>query len=313
MDVMRVLLVICTLAALGACLRSTSHQCNGAADCPGGACVQPAGACAFPDGSCGSGQRYGDGTGALAGVCVGEEDELDAAAGDPDAAAIDAGPVGHDEDDDGVDDALDNCPHASNSNQRDQGETNAGRPADGVGDACDPDPDRAGNSILLFDSMSDGLVAGRWTSSGVTNNGDALRLEQNGYLISQASLPGRVLLTVGARLGSTTQTFNAITIASNYQDSTSYIGCRRQVTMLNLQIGASAPSTAAPVFSPGQEIWMELLTNNADIECGTSIEGGVWTSVNQPTGSTPLPGGTVVISPLGTFLLVDFLIVISRP
>lgn len=57
-------------------------------------------------------------------------------------------PVGHDEDGDGVDDALDNCPHVSGSAADGDG--------DGVGDVCDPHPTVGGDHIGLFSTLQPG-------------------------------------------------------------------------------------------------------------------------------------------------------------
>jgi hypothetical protein len=62
-----------------------------------GVCQMPAGACSFPDGNCPSGQRYGDLSGTLAGVCVGDEPPdasiVDADLPDTDPGAPDAPPI----------------------------------------------------------------------------------------------------------------------------------------------------------------------------------------------------------------------------
>ncbi|MBE7449791.1 MAG: hypothetical protein HS111_13085 [Kofleriaceae bacterium] len=82
-------------AAAGACLPTTSHQSETAAQCgPGGAC-EPGGACSFPAADCPGGRRYGEGTGPLAGQCVADGG---ADAADPDGppvvdAALDAAPL----------------------------------------------------------------------------------------------------------------------------------------------------------------------------------------------------------------------------
>ena len=59
-----------------------------------------------------------------------------------------AKPVGHDEDGDGIDDALDNCPHVAGSAADDD--------SDGVGDICDPHPATPGDHIGLFSTLEPG-------------------------------------------------------------------------------------------------------------------------------------------------------------
>jgi hypothetical protein len=223
---------------------------------------------------------------------------------------FDAAPVGHDDDGDGVDDALDNCPHSANAMQRNIMETAAGRTADSVGDICDPDPDLPGNSILFFDAMNNGVVAGQWNASGATANGDTVRIEANGYLISTATYPGNILVNIDGNLGSVMMAGNSIVLASNYVNTMTSISCRRQVAQLSLAYGSN-PSSVAPGFTPAMDIWMELMSNASAVDCGTSIDGGPWTGIQTPTGT--LTGGGILIGPLGTYATIDFVVVIGRP
>lgn len=57
-------------------------------------------------------------------------------------------PVGHDEDGDGIDDALDTCPHI--------GGPDTDSDDDGVGDLCDPHPGTPGDHIGVFSSLESG-------------------------------------------------------------------------------------------------------------------------------------------------------------
>ncbi len=238
----------------------------------------------------------------------------DGAPGDT-AAPVDASPdapplSGHDEDGDGVDDAIDNCPQSANAQQRDLGELAAGRDADGVGDICDPDPDRPGNRILLFDGMNAGLVPGRWTASGATASGDSVRIEPNGGLVTTATFPAHVLVNVSFSLVNVQQASNGVIVASNYASAASYVGCRREVASTRILYGSS-PVTAAPPAGPGQDVWMELMADATQIDCGTAVDDGPWIALDTPT--TTLGTGNAAVLATGSAALVHFVVVISRP
>ncbi len=93
----------------------------------------------------------------------------------PDAGLRDGAvdPGGHDEDGDGVPDAVDPCPHLRGST--------ADRDGDGVGDLCDPNPDAPGDTIALFATMAPGdqpFTGGGGDLSAVyTQQADALRFD----------------------------------------------------------------------------------------------------------------------------------------
>jgi len=82
-------------------------------------------------------------------------DHLPAPTDAADCAAIDP-----DEDGDCVPDAVDNCPATPNADQADVREP----VPDGVGDACDPHPTQAGDTILAFYSFlgDPATIAANW-------------------------------------------------------------------------------------------------------------------------------------------------------
>lgn len=74
--------------------------------------------------------------------------------------------IGHDEDGDGIGDAMDNCPHIAGSNADSDG--------DGVGDACDPNPTTPGDTIGLFAPLTPGTSPFD-AIAGFTEEADGIR------------------------------------------------------------------------------------------------------------------------------------------
>lgn len=89
---------------------------------------------------------------------------------DADAVRID-GPVGHDEDGDGIPDARDNCPVDQNADQLDTD-------GDGVGDACDVHPSTPGDKLAVFEPNIDEASSGYFAYFGVYQfpGNDSIRL-----------------------------------------------------------------------------------------------------------------------------------------
>lgn len=87
------------------------------------------------------------------------------------AMPIDTMIGGHDEDGDGIPDALDNCPADPNSDQLDGD-------ADGVGNACDPHP-ALQDKMTFFESFAD--VPMDWDLDGAIPQDDKLRVFANDF------------------------------------------------------------------------------------------------------------------------------------
>lgn len=67
---MRELLLLCSVLATSACLRTTEYRCSGDTSCSGGGICEATGYCSFVDPDCSSGRRYTDSAGSLAGTCT---------------------------------------------------------------------------------------------------------------------------------------------------------------------------------------------------------------------------------------------------
>ena len=177
------------VAAVSACAPDAVFHCTSTQQCRSngltGTC-EMTGFCSFPDPSCPSGSRYMNGDGQLGSECV-------------DVSS------GADRDNDGVPDALDNCPDLANPDQGDED-------SDGVGDACDPcpvvshetaqDPDADGltdtcdphmamqDHLLLFEGFHHGVPAG-WTISGgtVATSGDSIVITPDSGMTALLTMP----------------------------------------------------------------------------------------------------------------------------
>jgi len=90
--------------------------------------------------------------------------------------------IPHDEDDDGVGDLLDGCPHVADPGQADGDD-------DGVGDACDPNPTASGDRIALFDPFTGPRAEWTFTGPQPVFSGDSLILDTTGDAMFIAALP----------------------------------------------------------------------------------------------------------------------------
>lgn len=115
-----------------------------------------------------------------------------------------ASAIGHDEDGDGIPDAIDVCPYLADPQQLDSD-------GDGVGDACDPEPANPRQHFQLFATMQPTDQPFALTGTGTwTQAADSVHFDGNGYGVLQLPLTlGNVQINVGidivAVLGPTKQ------------------------------------------------------------------------------------------------------------
>jgi hypothetical protein len=102
------------------------------------------------------------------------DDDGDGVTNDTDNCPAIANASQADEDGDAVGNVCDNCPHIANPDQANTLETTA----DGVGDACDPQPTIGGNSIALFMPFDSADELTGWNFGGNTS-----RAVANGALV----------------------------------------------------------------------------------------------------------------------------------
>lgn len=222
----------------------------------------------------------------------------------PDSGATPDAAAPHDEDGDGVADVADNCPHRANTDQADRGETDAGAVADGVGDACDPEPTRPGNRLALFDPMialPDGDVA------GASVDGDALRLEAPGWYVPSAVTPGRAVMEARVRLTRDEASAGGLVLARREAG-----GClRQQDGWFRLSSGpGNGPAMRAPTIADQVPVVLTFRSAAGRWTC-TSTSDGVTTTladaVDSPDGADARPH----VYPLRGVLWLDYLVVIT--
>ncbi|MEW5853790.1 MAG: thrombospondin type 3 repeat-containing protein [Myxococcota bacterium] len=250
--------------------------------------------------------------------------------GDPDqdgvGSACDNCPVvsnadQHDEDGDGVGDLCDNCPATPNSNQSDIQEEDAGVLADGVGDACDPNPTLEGDFIAFFDPFRDGLGpewqswAGTWNPlpDGVVQSN--LAESSAGTLVASGTLRSVVVETtlvqravvrppyyvvVWADL--TDQTSAYCTVEQDQYDA--YAALYREETSGALTWLASADTGSALACDRGTRV--RLMAGADGLACTVY-------SQTVEAGSTVNPVGNIGLATLSTGAAFEYFVVYARP
>jgi hypothetical protein len=158
------------------------------------------------------------------GFDLGGSGDGDARMGD---VLFDAVPIGHDEDDDGIRDVDDTCPHLGGPQTDTDG--------DKVGDLCDPDPAVAGNSIVSFYTMGPGdqpFTLGNVNDDGTwTQLADAVRFD--GALGGDNNLYGHAQFD---------GTWASVRVAMGIDLQTVVLGSASNQNQIALAVHAGAPN-----------------------------------------------------------------------
>lgn len=236
--------------------------------------------------------------GALAG-CV----EPAASPSELDPPRAHPGPAGawfHDEDGDGVVDASDNCPHVGNPAQADQGERAAGAVADGVGDACDPQPALAGNAIALF--------VGQFSpTANAAVDGDAVRLGVPGWLVLDDPIPGRAVMQAGVRIATVDGRRGGITMTRLDGGG----GCQLIDDQLRLDAPAPASMAGVPALPPGTPMTLALTTASGRWQCALAATGLPPIALGAAADAPDADVGQVHLYAMADHAWVDYVVVIT--
>lgn len=190
----------------------------------------------------------------------------------------------HDEDQDGVPDACDNCPALANDQLDSDG--------DGVGDACDPRPLSPTEHLALFEAFagSGSAVPAGWTAVGGalwTVSGDDLHVVatdgSSAVLYPPDELGPGVVITIGYRfdsLGSgdthttsVVDTFDPATVDSEKCGETEQLDHVIGLEMAGSTVAAMGQPDA-DALHPGGEYTTAMDHTSALVRCDTTLAGG---------------------------------------
>jgi len=206
----------------------------------------------------------------------------------------------HDEDRDGVVDGSDNCPHVDNADQADRGEADVGAPADGVGDACDPQPAIAGNAIALF-------VGEFVPTATAAVDGDAVRLGVPGWLVLDAPIPGRAVMQAGVRITTVDGGRGGITMTRLEGGG----GCQLVDDRLRLSAPTPASVVGLPALAPGTPMTLALTTASGRWQCALAAAGQPPIVVAAPDAAPDAATGQVHLYAMADHAWVDYVVVIT--
>lgn len=237
---------------------------------------------------------------ALAG-CVEPDAPPPAVTDPPRPPAPPAGAWLHDEDGDGVVDAADNCPHVRNPDQADDGERAAGALADGVGDACDPQPALAGNAIAMF--------VGQFAPTATADlDGDAVRLGVPGWLVlDDPPIPGRAVMQAGVRLATVDGRRGGITMTRLDGGG----GCQLIEDRLRLAAPTPASISGVPPLPPNAPLTLALTTASGRWQCAVAADGAPPFVLASPADAPDADVGQVHLYAMADHAWVDYVVVIT--
>jgi hypothetical protein len=224
----------------------------------------------------------------------------------------------HDEDHDGLADAVDNCPGIANADQAD-------RDGDKVGDVCDPHVDQPGDHLALFEPFVNGAAwttqAGSWKFSNDTLSYASPDLQDFGsitYNGTQPSPPFTIEFRVTYADIPTPQVFPPAEF-NVLADMTGSDGILCGVSQLASETDVQTDddftfdSDQSPIaaIAPGTEAELRMAYDRSNSNCQFT-ENGIITAASTGLSMAPTPGKLGFESQLVTGV-VDYVAVYDQP
>jgi hypothetical protein len=198
-----------------------------------------------------------------------------------DAAPVDAAPCFADEDLDGVVDAYDRCPGIPGV----VNDTDAD--GDGIGDACDPSPDR--NRGVAFDGFS--CTPSAWSGDWTEEPGVRRFSVGSGAIVAATYAPSvqAPLALEGALVTDGTPGTNAV-FALAASTGTNGVLCQVQAGLLGLRVNLQGPPDTVPVMpaiGASERVRLRLAIDGGVATCALFRGGGQPATLQHATAATP--------------------------